>query len=216
METATLQNIIDHAKYRADMVNTDFIEDPEWLVYAIKSAKWYYDKLVQADEEYFLTSATIAVDGTEDTYALPSTFYKLKGVDYQVGGNTVAMEKYQFAQRNQYEYRTQKVRYRLVGTNIVFAPVPSAQTITLWYVPTLALSSASDTILSVNGWDEFVALDVAIKALDKEESDSQALRAERDIHIQRLEEIKNNRDLGAPERVSDVSRLDIMDIESIY
>lgn len=209
MDSVTIGTIITEAKYKSDMTNSQFITDAEWLSYAKASAKWYYDLLVDTDEDYFISSTTISTNGTSDLFNLPSDFFKLKGVDYDIGGDTVSMEKFTFVERNRYRDRATKLRYRLVGSQIQFKPVPSAQTITLWYIPTLTIADTSSTILSVNGWSEFVVLDVAIKALLKEESDASSLMAERDVHTKRLMEMKANRDYALPERVSDVYRLDI-------
>ncbi len=57
----------------------------------------------------------------------------------------------------------------------------------------------------VNGWDEYVIIDAAIKCLIKEESDVQVLLLQKQQMLKRIEDMAANRDAGDPERVSDTS-----------
>lgn len=207
-KTVTLTNLILQVRERSDHVNSNFVSDAELTRFINKSAEWFYDLLTDAGVDYFTTTDTVATDGSTEAYNLPADFYKLRGVDYTLNGEATAMDKFVFLDRNRYVDRAPVTRYRIVGDQIHFKPAPSAQTITLWYDPVFTdLSAGGDTLDTVNGWDEFVILDSAIKVLDKEESDSTLLRAERDQHLQRIEDMKRDRDLGLPETVTDVTRV---------
>jgi hypothetical protein len=57
-----------------------------------------------------------------------------------------------------------------------------------------------------SGWLDFVVVDAAIRALEKEESDPSALMAERARIEKRIEAMAENRDAGSPPTVADVYR----------
>lgn len=59
---------------------------------------------------------------------------------------------------------------------------------------------------SVNGWDEFVVVDAAIKALQRQELDTSTLMAQRAILKERVEEMAHPRDANRPSRIQDVNR----------
>ena len=55
----------------------------------------------------------------------------------------------------------------------------------------------------IGGWLEYVITDVAIKMLQKEESDVSVLMAQKQALIKRIQEMATNRDAGAPSTVRD-------------
>lgn len=57
----------------------------------------------------------------------------------------------------------------------------------------------------VNGWEEYIVVDAAMKCLQKEESDVSVLMAEKSALKQRIEAMASNRDAGKPERITDVN-----------
>jgi hypothetical protein len=60
------------------------------------------------------------------------------------------------------------------------------------------------TSTSISGWLEYVITDVAIKILQKEESDVSVLMAQKMALKQRIQEAASNRDAGRPDSISDV------------
>jgi len=213
----TLGTLKTAARERSDMVNSNFISDSELNRYINSSIKDLYDRLINAGEYYYVSSADISVVGGTATYSLPNDFYKLLGVDLVIdsNGNAVTLRPFQFEQRNSYLFTPtwnvvglSYLRYMLQGSNIKFVPVPSgATTVRLWYSPAFAdLVSDSDSFDGINGWEEYVILDAAIKMMIKEESDPQALMVQKQGMIQRLNEMKLMRDIGSPSKIADMSR----------
>jgi len=98
------------------------------------------------------------------------------------------------------------LRYRVVDKNLMFIPPPQAgQFIQVWYAPRMTrLLKDSDVLDCISGWDEYVSVDAAIKALQKEESDPSVLMARKEELKQRILETSQNRDIGQPDRISDV------------
>lgn len=163
-----------------------------------------------------LTIFTNGIDGTTQFVAAP--FYKLKGVD--LGLNTsnnafVTINKFNFGDRNRYIfpntassiYGVFNLQYRMLGNNIELIPTPSAgQNIRIWYIPRLNTLLADNDITSIgySGWLQYVIVRAAKYALDKEESDTSKLDAELLFLKDRIESTSVNRDVGQPDRVTDI------------
>lgn len=221
------------AQQRADMVNSNFVSLQEWNDYINHSYTELYDILVQvyADEYYMATPFVFQTDGRyPGLYPLPPDFYKLMGIDLGLGTQTPAqtgpngwltLKKFSFISRNRYIFGNVPVsflgllglRYRLEGQYVEFIPQPSAnQTLRLRYIPRpVTLLADSDILDGVSGWDEYVIVDAAIKAMQKEESDVTILTflmARKEALLRRIESAASNRDAGEPECASDVRRLD--------
>ena len=211
------------AQQRADMVNSGFITNAEWNSYINSSYTELYDILVQtyADEYYVATPYSFTTTSVNPPlYALPVDFYKLLGVDLALQSSTNAwltLKKFTFQSRNRYVYSNNSLsalavfnlRYRIVGNQIELVPLPASnQTVRLWYVPRpRTLLADSDILDGVSGWDEYIIVDAAIKALQKEESDVQVLMAQKAQLLHRIEAVSSNRDAGEPECASDVRGL---------
>lgn len=224
------------AQQTSDRVNSNFVTLPEWNSYINQSYFELYDILVQKyGDEYFMAtpyqflttgaqfytlpdgSSTYPVSPGSSTAAKP--FYKLKGVDLALNSNInswVTLHKFNFISRNRYVFPNLtstfmgivNLKYRLIGNQIEFIPVPSAsQTIQVWYVPRMTqLLKDTDMLDGISGWTEYVVVDAAIKALNKEESDVTVLTLRKQALMQRIEEAAENRDAGIPDTISDTRR----------
>lgn len=217
---ASLGGVRLAAQQRADMVNNNFVTTQEWNSYINLSYFELYDILVQVygDDYYVAPRFTFTTDGRQPSlYPLPLDIYKLLGVDLGVNAaqnSYVTMRKFMFQNRNKFQfnnvpigyYGNLNIEYRLVGSNIDLIQSPaSGQTIVLWYIPRpRTLLADSDILEGVSGWEEYVIVDAAIKALNKEESDVTALMAAKAALKQRIESAASNRDAGMPEVVTDV------------
>jgi len=150
-------------------------------------------------------------------------FYKMAGVDLAVNTSTVnpawvTLKKFNFIDRNKYVYPNStstiygvyNQAYRIMGNQIDFIPVPAgSQTVRLWYVPKLpALLQDTDlTTLGYSGWLRYPIVRAAKYALDKEEgSDTSKQDAEILFLKQRIEQMAQNRDTGAPDTISETRR----------
>lgn len=223
----SLAEIRLRAQQRADLVNSNFVSLPEWNSYINQSYMELYDLLVTTYEDYYVASpVSFQSNGTDYLYPLPdgtnysaaSAFYKLLGVDLAVNSASnawVTINKFNFIDRNKFVYPNTastiygvfNLRYRLMGRNIEFIPTPSAgQTMRLWYIPRLTQLLQDTDIASdaISGWIEYVIVDAAIKALQKEESDVTILFAQKQALIKRIEDSAMNRDAGQPDTISNV------------
>lgn len=182
------------------MVSSSFVSTAEWTNYINGSYMELYGLLVTAFEDYYIaTPHEFTTDGTNQNFALPTTpaMFKLLGVDLQAQASSlwVTLKPLTFLERN--------------SMGLVNSPIPAAgQTLRLWYVPVLtALSADGDlTVDILNGWEEFIVVDAAMKAMAKEESDVSVLMARKQGLKTRLEGEAANRDAGSPTRINDAYR----------
>ena len=167
-----LNTLRDEARQRADQINSEFVTDAELNGYLNNSWSELYDILVSKyNDDYFLTSTSITVTSGTDTYSLPSDFYKARGVDLNINTNqNTPLQRYNFADRTRDSLvrYARDVKYRIQANNIVFAPSPSNNTATLWYIPhprklqsvtPSAISRGSTTTWTVPSTHSFVAGD---------------------------------------------------------
>jgi hypothetical protein len=214
MATVTLSSLRSQVRQRADQENSTFISDAELDGYINLSAASLYDILVSRFEDYYTLAPLSFTISSGSTYALPSDFYKLRGLDRALSSTEFySIPKYNFQERNQRSRNILRnlegfngLAYRIVGNTLYFLPEDQAQgSYRLWYIPTYTkLVNTNDTLDGFNGWEEYIILDAAIKCMTKEESDPTVLLMERKSVMDRIESLANNRDIGLPERVSSV------------
>ena len=228
MALVTLTTLIQNARRKADMIGSTFVSDAEVTDYINKSIGELYDILVGAyGEDYFVSSATFTSTGAT-SYVIASSpvsisnFYKLKGIDINDGGQWMSLRSFMFNERNRRQPTASgsvydNYRYRIAGDSIHFEqnnPPPTGTQFKVWYIPLpTALSSGSDTFNGQNSWDEYVALDVGIKCLIKEESDTRALENQLRQMDGELELMKEQRDASMAQQVVD---MDVVDRYTIF
>lgn len=214
--TLSLGQIRQMAQQRADRVNSNFVTVPEWNTYINQSAFELYDLLVNTYDDYYLALPyQFTTTGSTDLYDLPPNFDKLMGVDMglsQSNNARVTLHKFDFIERNRYVYPNVtstflgvfNLRYRLMGNKLHFIPTPSGgQPMTVWYIPRMTqLLKDTDILDGISGWIEYVIVDAAIKALQKEESDVSTLMTQKQMLQKRIEESAMNRDAGQPDTIS--------------
>lgn len=214
------------SQQKADRVNSQFVTLPEWNVYINQSYFELYDLLVQKYGDTYYMAPPLQINTTGVAfYDLPNginyegapPLYKMLGVDVGVAPNDssyTSAKRFNFIDRNRYVYPQLTTnllyapQYRIMGSQIEFIPNPaSGQFVRLWYVPRmLALLQDTDIADGVSGWTEYIAVDAAIKALQKEESDVTVLALQKQALIQRIESAAENRDIGQPDTISDTRR----------
>lgn len=157
-----------------------YIDDTELGRWINDSIRRWYGMLVQVEPERYETTQTITADGSA-SYALPSDYLATLAVEDPDGYD---LKRAQFLERNRWQDSGSKYAeaYRVAGSLIYLLPTQSSGSYTHVYVPILtALSSDSDTIDGVNGWEQYVVFDAAIRGRAKMGLDTRDLRIERDI-----------------------------------
>lgn len=90
-----------------------------------------------------------------------------------------------------------------INTNALTIQVSLAATATSSAVPLYCWTDAA-SLDGVAGWEEFIVIDAAMKALVKEESDISALAIQREEITRRIESMAEGRDIGQAHHVQDV------------
>jgi hypothetical protein len=212
--TVTLTQLISDVRARGDLLAVRH-SDAEITRNLNQSLQELYDIIAENCPDYYLASSSISVTAGGDTYSLPATFYKVVGVDVTDGGYQRMLRRYTFPERHQFQDSgTDKVttRYRIMGSNIKFRPVPTwSGTVTLWYIPRFVdLVSGSDDFNGVAGWEEYVIVDCVIKAKMKDEEDVRDWMTTKAILHQRILSECAERDNTEPDRVRDAeSEIDL-------
>lgn len=209
----TLDDLILRIRQRADKVNSLFVTDSEITAMVNSSYAELYDLITQTAEDYFTTSLSFTLSSSDaGVYTLPGSFYKLRGVDFLLGGSYITLYPYDWIARNDdvgpgNQVLSQEFAYKIMGTTLRFVPEDLAVgTFRLWYIPAYTpLSSGSDVIstqITKQNWEEYLVLDVAKKILDKEESNTSTLLQDKEILRRRITEFASGRDIDQPMRVS--------------
>ena len=218
--STTLIELREQCLQRSDMVNSQFVTTAELDFYINNSATELYDILLASyGNDYFMADGyTFNLISGQETYNLPNNFYKMAGIEILVGDKAYALDRFNFGERNYYRnspyvaiYGTPSYRYRLFGNKIMFVPKPTgAYQMVLYYAPKMpVLTTGVNIDLSIiDGWTEYIVIDVAIKLLTKSGrlEELQPYVGQKMEIKQRLTEMKEYRDWGTADRVTDVTQ----------
>jgi hypothetical protein len=210
MSTTTLLQFKTRARDASDMGGSLFVSDDELTIYVNSSAQELYDLLVASFTDLYTVKSSSQTPTTTAALTLPADFYKLRGVDYQISSSEwVDVQQFSFQERNNNNSlalgsfnRMQDIRYRLTGSSILLTPENKAlnNTFRMWYVPVMSeLVDDTDTFDGINGWEQYIVIDAAIKMLNKEESDSSNLVLQKKQLKERIQAMAQNRDSANPE-----------------
>jgi len=212
----TLFNLRIQSRYRANITDSELVTDTELNHYINNSLGELYDLLIKSyGNDYFVDGYEFSTIAGQEQYVLPDSFYKLSGVDINIGSDVYTMDKFNFAERNVFKGSSIVTRaggpytqYRLVGNNIMLLPIPdSAYTVKLWYAPVLTkLTLDTDSVENqvIESWLEYVIIDTAIKVLIKVGGDISSLGALKMAVIERISNMAENRDWGTAECITDI------------
>lgn len=219
MSTVTLAQLKTRARQKADMENSSFIQDPELINYINESYFNWYDLVVEAFEDYYLSDEPfeITLEKGENTIDLPADFYKLAGLDKSVSSPSsnqfYPLRKTLWRGRNQTENRFSyyglqpTVTYRIFKDRIQLTPKDAADGLyKLFYIPLATpLVDDLDAIDTYNGFENLLIIDTAIKMLAKEESDPSLLLMERQRLEIKMKDMLIDRDINNGERVEETN-----------
>lgn len=228
---ATLADLRTAALRRCDRESSSFFGRWEVNGYVNTGGSLLHDVLVTRYRDFYKSSTSIsAVAGTE-AYALPTDFYKGLGRPWWTsGGIRFPLDPFMLDELTDDQVdlvatmaEGERLRYRIVGTQLVLAPKPTgAGTIEWWYVPQYvplvdpfqedgttvngSYVSGQDVInvQVVNGWEEAVIAAACVLLLQKEDRPWRDMLAYRDAELARIGAVAQTRDSAKPQRVRDV------------
>lgn len=216
--TRTLAQLRAEVRDRADIENSLHITDTQIDRYVNQSGAALHAMMVETAEDWFVTQegttapAPTAGAGENATeIACQATFYKVLAVEAKIGGRKTRLQRFQWQDHALLTDDASVTSvgpffYRVVGSNyIITPPLPTGTSVRVYYIPAFTdLSVDASTLDGVNGWEEWVVLDAAIKCMLKEESDPAGLMAERNALLERIKQQMKTRDVGRPDKVQDV------------
>lgn len=214
MESTTVATLKTQVREAANMENSQFVSDSELLRYIDMSYADLYDILVEAFENYY-TLGPIAYSVTSgNVIPYPADFYKLVGLDMNFGGSFYPLKSFEFQERGRWVNANKlayvgiiNAAYKLMGSGIVLYPESSAAgNYRYWYIPRRTILTTDASVVDgVNGWQQYIVVDAAIKCLQKEESDASHLLAEKNSLLERIRSMARKRDASSPRKISDVT-----------
>ena len=203
----TLATLRAGAKSAADKEFGNHITASEWNGYVNNGYSALWDLVVQSFGDHFVTSADFAVVGgiAASTYALPSDFYILLGLDKDpTSSSRYPVPKFNWHERN----ATRTISYRLMGSVLRLEPAETCGgNYRIWYTPGYtALVADADAISAyVDQWSEYIKIYAGIKGQAKEESDVTVLQGQLNALESRIKGIAAGaRDASSGGTVSDV------------
>lgn len=223
--TETLTNLMARIRELGEL-RTVYVSEAALILEINSSIAELYDMLVAANQDYYESTQSINVVSGTASYALDATFYKSIGVDVLLADGTYrSLRKYNRSERTQHEYTNAANRedtmYRIRGANMVFIPTPT-WTVTAgirhYYVPApTKLTTGSDTVDGISGWEDWVIYDCCEKFVGgKEEGDASTYARLKQRLEYRIKTMAKHRDQENPDRIRDINREDFVRVYPRY
>lgn len=211
-------------RQRIEFDTDDFVTEAEMLSYIDDSNTELHDYLVKADPRRYQKRETFTLTSSSNLHTLPADYYGTLELMVEWGSTQkyTKVEPIQTGELHRWESReaTSYDRvfrneysgygYQFIDTGVAsgmeILPAPSSSTDFIHYyikVPG-TISSTSDTIDGISGWEEFIVLDCAIKCLAKEMSDTNHFERRLMEMKDRLVTMAENRSAGEASHVVDV------------
>lgn len=217
---ATLAQLRTRVLQAADATTgqaSTFLSATEVNGYINDSYSELHDILIMRFKNYARTVVTFPLVANQELYTLPDDYYKTSSIWWMVGTERILLREFPEREIEQYQraptitYRGIIPHYRIDDNSLFFVPLPSGTgTIEHRYIPQYKkLYNDSDTlaIYVVNGWEEYIVVDAAIKCKDRMGLDCARLDIRKAGLSKRIEDAASDRDAGSPQRVTDVGRV---------
>lgn len=199
----TLLQFRNRVRDRADLVADMFVTDATLNQWINDSISELYDLLLQASEDWYVVSTPVTVTSPASSFSAPAGMIRFHGLDRDIGGGKYEpIKRGVFRERLTYTER----RYVLTKQTLLLFPATSAPgSYVAWYTPAFTtLAADGDSFDGVNGWEEYVVVDVAMKARVKGEEEAGDLMTAKALLRGRIQTMAGTRDASEPPRIVDV------------
>lgn len=213
--TVTLAQLRSRVRIRADIEGEEKrYPDTELDEYINASYKELYAKLVRKMLIRPEEIQTIVTTGAQ-VYSVNSNHFATLGVFYDINGDWQSLLARHSAKLRPFGITStvsgDATSYRIAEVagvkQIEFYPRPTNRTYYLQYVPLPGeLVNDTDSVDEILAWTEYVVVDAAIKALRKENSDTDALQGDKLALDRRIEEEAELVEMAESYRITDVNR----------
>jgi hypothetical protein len=222
----TLDNLIDIIRQRCDIVGSQHITDSEIINYINLSGAELYGIIIDSFEDYYVSTIAFSLTSVQDSYELPSDFFKELRIDKSYSGNPNNISNYDWIRlqriniKDECNYNSTPLRslyyprifgYLIYGNKLKIVPKSEIQGSyqMLYYPHYIDLVNSKDicTQFGPTGqhWEELVIVDVCIKcAIKGEDSNVPEFMAQKQAVIDRIKKEASNRIAGdaAPPQIS--------------
>lgn len=209
MRTVTRAEIVSMARELADEQSSQFVTAAAVNAMLNGSVALWYGLVVRACPERFEKVQSITADGSA-SYNLPSDHMGTLSVELAISDlQSIDVPRIMFQERNHLSRApgNRAIGYRLAADKLLLLPPPQSGTYRHVYVPTApVLTQDSDTVDGVNGWEQLIVYDLAIKMRAKDEAAVTDLERQRDRVELEIEAAISERDMANPQRIVDVRR----------
>jgi hypothetical protein len=203
--TITVSELITRIRQRTDNEHTDgdFVTDAELIGLIRVSYQYLYGCLVRYGIHQTEKVRQILASGALD-YPLPDDHLSMLAVFRLDADERTPLSRHDHTVRPSTTSVSPSCgadTYRLMNERIQFNPIPASGTYEVLYVPRAKalndtdLDATTDTIDGVNGWEEFIVVDVSIKVLQKEKMETGDLKEERAQLLANIKDEAASRDL---------------------
>lgn len=185
----SLLNLRDGAKDLVDKVSDVSVPDATWNRWANRSVERLYRLVKRAHPDLFHATQDFTLSGSTNSTALPASLRSLRGVSKDPDSpSRVELRKWNFAERDSVSLSTVAGAYRM------------------YYVagPTALASDGTNMDSVLEPHAEYVELCMAIRSLNREESEQGALREELIDQRGEIEAEFGSIDDAEPECIADV------------
>ncbi len=233
MRLVTAATIIAEIRRRAE-VRAQYISDAELLAWVNLGLCALLDLVLEENETFNLRSGTINLVSGTSSYALPSDFYVLRGVEVlDTDAKWKRLAPFVWEQRPRQvaeDVARTSVKYELGGImvdptgletpggpSVALYPAPNwtqSAGLRVWYVPRLTdlvLASAGPPAVTANkvdlsnGWDEFIVQWCVVRVRAKMQEDPATDIALLRESSERIRRSARKRDLSPPGRIADAT-----------
>lgn len=205
----TGQDLIDGASDIADLVSDPHVATATWIRWAQRGQEKLWRKLTALYAGLYVTSQdfTLAGGASGNTVAIPAAARQVLGVSKDPDNVSLRMtlRRRNFEERDEQYVRT----FAEIGQNLNIQPFEYASgSYRMFYVtgPTAITAVGSTLDAQLEPYVEFIETYMAIKALDKSESDNTGQIKELDEIWGEIEAVAMNRNAAVGETIVDVQR----------
>jgi hypothetical protein len=195
MATVSLLDLTISAQRYADLQNSNYISAQEWTDYINFGIRQYWNKINQLVEDYNITEVFFTTNGTDTDYPLPDDFMYTRGFDVQMTPSSgpapenaiwLSLRPYEFKERSYYGFPwtiayngMYSFRYRIMSNFVRFLPIPvPIVNIRHSYIPVAPqMFTDSDTMNGYNGFNEYISLLAAYRAMAKQDFPTEKVEA---------------------------------------
>lgn len=191
----------------ADQVSDDTLTD--WINEANSKLR---GMLLRSNAAWSLSEDTQNLVSGQRSYNLPADCWRVLRVDVlRSGSNWVTLEPYMLSEETSLDHGNVTdrsfYRYCVAGSTIRIAPLPTegiTSGLRVLYNPnTTQLTTGTDTVDGVAGFENYIILEVGIRAFHRLDWDVQALLVERREMEDYIKSLANSPDRGNPKRIRD-------------